>query len=63
MTTSTTYYVTYASAGITRQPVPNKTPQEILEIFRQMYSELDKAEVVVTGDEVTFQLKDGNKAA
>lgn len=59
---SNVYYVTYENAGVANQRIADKTPEEILSIFRTMYKELEKADVVVNGDKVTFALRDGNKA-
>ena len=60
---STVYFVTYNNAGVTGQRIEGKTPEEILAIFRTMYKELEKADVQVDGDQVSFVLRDGNKAA
>ena len=65
MSTSTTqvYFVTYPNAGVANQRIEGKTPAEILAIFRTMYKELEKADVETNGDQITFVLRDGNKAA
>lgn len=59
---SNVYFVTYPNASINGQRIEGKTPTEILTIFRSMYKELEKADVEVSGDQVTFVLRDGNKA-
>lgn len=59
---SNVYYVTYPNASISGQRIADKTPAEILAIFRSMYKELEKADVVTDGDQITFELRDGNKA-
>ncbi len=63
MSTAQVYFVTYNNAGVTGQRIEGKTPEEILAIFRTMYKELEKADVQVDGDQVSFVLRDGNKAA
>ena len=61
MSTAQVYFVTYNNAGVTGQRIEGKTPEEILAIFRTMYKELEKADVQVDGDQVSFVLRDGNK--
>ena len=63
MSTAQVYFVTYNNANITNQRIEGKTPDEILAIFRTMYKELEKADVVTEGDKVSFVLRDGNKAS
>lgn len=59
---SNVYYVTYAAGRVNGQRIEGKTPEEILEIYRTLYKELEKADVRVEGDQVSFVLRDGNKA-
>lgn len=59
---SNVYFVTYPQGNITDMRIEGRTPAEILESFRGMYKELEKADIRVDGDKVTFVLRDGNKA-
>lgn len=55
-----TYFVTHDT--IVNFESKDKTPNQIKTLFTQMYPSLEKADIVIDGDKITFALRDGNKA-